>query len=83
MKNDWQTIGNDNNTKIAFVNHGQSIGRRLVNDLQMSVYKITNRGLVGIACQWLPVSTNNLPIDNYCTIMFLTKFLPIIIGTNW
>ena len=54
-----------------------------MNDLQMSVYKITNRGLEGIACQWLPVSTNNLPIDNYCTIMFLTKFLPVIIGTNW
>ena len=46
-----------------------------MNDLQMSVYKITNRGFVGIACQWLPVSTNNLPIDNYCTIMFLTKLV--------
>ena len=27
------------------------------------------------------MATNNLPIDNQCTIMSLKKFLPIIIGT--
>ena len=31
------------------------------------------RGLVG----------NNLPTYYQCTIMILTKFLPIMIGTNW
>ena len=48
------------------------------------VYKITNRGLVGIGCQWLPIAINNLLIDYQCTIMALTKFLPIMmIGKNW
>ena len=37
-------------------------------------YKITNRGLVGISCQW---------IDYQCTIMAWAKFLPIMIDTNW
>ena len=27
------------------------------------LYKISNRGLVGIGCQQLPMTTNNLPID--------------------
>ena len=47
---------------------------------KLPVYKITNRGLVGIDCQWPPLSTNNLPIDYQCTIMFFLKNLPIIIG---
>ena len=48
------------------------------------IYKITNGGLVGIGCQWLPMATNNLPIDYQCTMMALTKFLPIMmIGKNW
>ena len=37
---------------------------------KLPVYKITNRGLVGIGWQWSPLSTNNLPIDYQCTIMF-------------
>ena len=43
------------------------------------VYKITNRGLR----HWLPMATNNLIIDDQCIIIALTKFLPIMIGTNW
>ena len=47
------------------------------------VYKIIRRELIGIGCQWLPVATNNLLIDYQCTIIALTKFLRIMIGTNW
>ena len=38
-----------------------------------------------IGRHWLPMATNNLPIDHKCTmmfLMFLTKLLPIMIGTN-
>ena len=28
------------------------------------VYKITNRGLLGIGYQWLPIFTNRLPINH-------------------
>ena len=51
--------------------------------MMISVYKIANRGMVGIGWQWLPMATNNLLIDYQCTIIALTKFLPIMIGTNW
>ena len=36
------------------------------------VYKVTNRGLEGIGCQWLPMATNNLVTDYQWTIMALT-----------
>ena len=29
------------------------------------------------------MATNNLLTDYQCTIIALTKFLPIMIGTNW
>ena len=51
--------------------------------LHRPAYKINNRGLVGIGYQWLPMATDNLPTNCQCTIMFLTKFLPIITDTNW
>ena len=51
--------------------------------MMIPIYEIINRGLVGIVCQWLPMATNNLLIDYQCTIIALTKFLPIMIGTNW
>ena len=38
--------------------------------------------MVGIGCQWLPMATNNLLIDYQCTIMALTKVLPIMIETG-
>ena len=44
--------------------------------------KITNRRLVGIGCQWLPMATNKLLIDYQCTLIALTKFLPLMIGAN-
>ena len=41
-------------------------------------------GDVQDACRhWLPMATTNLLIDYQCTIMGLTKYLPIMIGTNW
>ena len=40
----------------------------LVSGKQAPVYKITNRGLVDIGCQQLPISTDNLPIDYGSTI---------------
>ena len=46
--------------------------------IRYPIYKITNRGLVGIGCQWLPMATNNLPIDYQCTIMIFLKNVPII-----
>ena len=49
----------------------------------LPVYKTTNLGFVGIGCQWLPMATNNLLIDYKYTIIALTNFLPIMIGTNW
>ena len=50
----------------------------------LPVYEITNRGLVGIGCQFLQMATNNLLIDYQCTIiMALIKFLPIMIRRNW
>ena len=49
----------------------------------LPVYEITNRGLVGIGCQWLQMATNNLLIHYQCTIMALVKFLPIMIRRNW
>ena len=51
--------------------------------MMIPVYKITKRGLVGIGYQWLLMITNNLLIDYQCTIIALTRFLPIMIGINW
>ena len=31
---------------------------------QWSLYEFTNRALAGVGCQWLPVATNNLLIDD-------------------
>ena len=36
-----------------------------------------------IGSHWLPMATNNLLIDYKYTIIALTNFLPIMIGTNW
>ena len=43
------------------------------------IYKITNRGLVGITYECLSMANNNLSIDYQCTI----RFSKIFINDDW